>query len=137
MKWLLVILLLQSTALAEATHKNVVSMEDVCMASALHYESRGSGLKGMRAVYESIKYRASKRGLSICQTLRQRYQYSWMNKGDKIVYNEKHLTKLAEVITVEPVGVKADYFFSGSNVPKWAKDYKYIGEYGGNKFYQS
>lgn len=107
------------------------------MSAALHYESRGSGLKGMRAVYESIKFRASKRGLSICQAIRQPYQYSWMNKGDKIVYDKERLTVLREVSKMKSLGIRADYFFSGSVAPKWAREYKYIGEYGGNKFYQS
>lgn len=137
MRWLIAILLLQATALSGAAHKNAVTTDDICMSTALHYEARGAGDKGLRAVYESIRYRASKRGLSICKALRQPYQYSWQNNGDKIKYDKERLTVLREVAMMKPLGIKADYFFSGKKKPHWAKQYKFVGEYGGNKFFRS
>lgn len=114
------------------------SKEDICMSNALHYEARSEGLRGMRAVYDSIKYRASKRGLSICRTISQKRQYSFLNNGRKMLYDEKMLTTLRAVVSMRTVVHKADFFFAtGSKRPYWADKFKFVGEFYGHKFYRS
>lgn len=93
----------------------------------------------MRAVYDSILYRASKRGLSICNTISQPYQYSFLNSGMKMKYNEKMLTVLSIVRKMNTVVRGADFYHAASmeTKPAWAYKFKLVAVVNGHLFYRS
>ena len=136
MKWIFALILLQATTLDIPASIPRVSMEDVCLSHAVVREAAGESLQGQRAIVDSVRYRASVRGLSICSTLQQPYQYSWWKKGYKFEYNEKFLRILAKAITLPTVVSRADFFHSGPE-PYWVADMQYVGRVGNHKFYRS
>lgn len=108
------------------------------MSHIIHKEAAVDGLLGMRAVYDAVLTRAKRRNLSVCDTIKQKSQFSSVKSGEKFKYNEKLLTALAEVRKMATVVKGADFFHSHmEHPPSWSRKFKLIAVVKGHRFYSS
>ena len=107
------------------------------LTRGVYGEARGESDEGKRAVAWTVKNRASKSGKSIKYEATKKSQfccYSGEMKETKA--KEKWIAK--ETINDEntdPTG-GATFFYSGNNVPSWAKNKNPCAEIGGHKFFK-
>jgi spore germination cell wall hydrolase CwlJ-like protein len=138
MKWLFCLLLLQSTALAEATHKNVVSEDIRCLAWAVSDESRGESRVVQRAVLDVLLFRMKDRGKSACSVIKAPHQFSGYKEGVLQKVSNKALQDFFFVFKMQTV-LRASHFHSAdmAEKPSWAYKFKKVATLGNLSFYRA
>ena len=109
------------------------------LTRVVYGEARGESDKGKIAVAWTVKNRASKSGKSIAYEATKPSQFCCYSGEMKETKAKEKCEKIAkETINGEntdPTG-GATFFYSGDNVPSWAKDKKSCAEIGGHKFFK-
>ena len=117
----------------------------ICLAKVMYYESRGESKKGQLAVAHTVINRAVKRKLSICETMRQRKQFSWYSpEKEKIALSriDKQLALAYDVMQEHDNGRRVDvvagatHFATQGIVNYWTAKFRHIVTIGKHKFYR-
>ncbi len=58
-------------------HRRVILSSVLCMAMAIFYEAQGEPLRGKQAVAEVVNNRSIAWGMSTCEVVFQKGQFSW------------------------------------------------------------
>ena len=71
-------------ALVDANSDGVLDAEDICLATAVYFESKGEPLEGQLAVAHVVMNRAvsGRYPASLCGVVRQRAQFSFVRRGN-------------------------------------------------------
>jgi len=139
-----------SEPVPEQVTKSVDSSALACVAEAIYFEARGTGAEGRRAVAEVIVNRAADARFPAtpCAVVDQRTngacQFSYRCDGlpddrfvDAAAYARAQAT--AAQVLADPgtrITDGALYFHAASAAPGWFATRRYIGVFGGNKFYR-
>jgi N-acetylmuramoyl-L-alanine amidase len=125
------------------------SYEERLVAAVLMAEARGEGIVGMTAVGEVIANRAKKRQQSPAVVVRQRYQFSPLNrtKPHELISCYERLPlygvalRIARTVILNPaelpgLAAGADHFEDiGAPTPRWARGRKPVAVVGGHRFW--
>lgn len=131
----------------ETFHKRPVIdiRQERCLATIVYWEARGESKKGQLAVAHTVINRALKRKLSICETMRQRKQFSWYSpEKEKIALSriDKQLALAYDVMQEHDSGRRVDvvagatHFATRGIVNYWTAKFKHIVTIGKHKFYR-
>lgn len=106
-----------------------------CLTDNVYYEARGEPIRGQMLVARVTLNRAKRTGVSICEAVYAKGQFSWTattpKKPKEKVYNKVAKSAYAALYLHSPV-----YYFHGKQIkPKWAKYKKYITTIGNHVFY--
>lgn len=114
-----------------------------CLAENVYYESRGEPIMGQAAVAWVTLNRAKLDGMTICQTVHARFQFSWTNDAGDVVRDIRAWDRAVEVSVFSMVGYINDptngsthYFNPYKANPAWQFAYQYIGKLGNHVFYR-
>jgi spore germination cell wall hydrolase CwlJ-like protein len=117
--------LLLALVLSVSVTSHATTHDNICLATAIYYEAGAEPLEGKRAVADTIINRAEAYGMTICQVVKQRGQFSWVGLKPMRKYNTAMRELLTEVNEV-PTILSNDYlyFFNKRLRPKWARHMK-------------
>jgi N-acetylmuramoyl-L-alanine amidase len=111
--------------------------EASCKYAAIYYEARGSSLKGQRAVLTILENRMRIRGMTACEVVEQKGQWSWYGKKPVKKMTGKMKEWLHRVESSRKVlGNRVEYFHNGSVKPKWARKMELVMIVDGHRFYK-
>lgn len=134
MRWLLVVLLMHSSAVAKPYSVAQISPEVRCKAWLLSDEARGESLKAQRGVLDVVLHRMHVRKLTACKVLQEHHQFSGYRQGMSLVISKEALQNYEIVRKMKPVVKNSEFFHSG-RVPKWAYKMRRVAVLGKLKFY--
>lgn len=103
----------------------------VCEAVTLFKEASTEPLDGKRAVLDSIRNRAATFKKCSCWVVKQKNQFSFVNKNFKWYATKDMLTTYSLVSSMNPVVPNAWYFNRGKRIKK----YKFICKIKNHNFY--
>ena len=113
-----------------------------CLTQAIYFESRGETLQGKIAVgnvvlnrYMSGNYR------TVCEVIRQRGQYGWANKPNKV--REKNVWVVCERLADRMIHGEipdnthgSTFFKEKTSRKKWSRGLSYTGKIGNHLFFK-
>lgn len=111
--------------------------EASCKFAAIYHEARGSSLAGQKAVLEVVSNRMRIRGMTACQVIAEKGQWSWYGKKPMKQMTQKMKDWLLEVeMSRKVLGSGVEYFHNGKVKPKWARKMELVVIVDGHKFYK-
>lgn len=110
--------------------------EKSCLASAIHYESRGESLKGQRAILDVVLSRSRTSGKSLCQVVKAKGQFSFVSKQTKWLSEGASDMIIWRTFEAESVVGDAEYFTHKRLRPKWTKKLIKVKTIGAHVFYR-
>lgn len=131
-KWCLVIILtVPITAIAKMSDR-------ACIAVALHYESRGESLRGVRSVYDVILNRIKNSGKSACHVLKQRGQFAFVNRQTHWKPTYEMLFRLDSVKSMKRVVDKSALWYYSTVIrkPRYLRGMVFVRQVGKHRFYR-
>jgi spore germination cell wall hydrolase CwlJ-like protein len=134
----------EAVAAPAATRASASPRDLSCLAEAVYFEARGTGLTGESAVAHVVVNRAKAPAFpdSICGVVGDGCQFSYRCDGRSDALAEArsraHAFKVAEtVLSGAPDITKGALFFhSARAAPGWFKSRPRVGTFGGNVFYR-
>jgi spore germination cell wall hydrolase CwlJ-like protein len=92
-----------------------------CLASAVYHEARGESTKAQRAVVDVIVHRAVESGMTYCQVVSEKSQFSWYKRHGIKRYDTDQKELLYSALTHKRVLKDENFkFFYSGRRPRWA-----------------
>lgn len=123
-----------------------VSRQDaMCLADNVYFESRGEPVMGQAAVAWVTLNRARLDGVSICDTVHAKFQFSWTIGSPAPVRDSAAWKSAVEVAVFSMVGYVEDPTYGSTHylnpdkldaLPTWASAYERVGKLGNHVFYR-
>lgn len=134
MRSLAILTLLVPLTLAPAEHNlPFFSVQDIkCLATNIHYESRGEPVLGQIAVARVTMNRA--KDSSICTEVYRYKQFSWTLKKHKPL--KDYYKYLPVIYAAHEYDLDATHFHTLAVKPKWSKKLEHITTINNHKFYK-
>jgi spore germination cell wall hydrolase CwlJ-like protein len=128
-------LALAAILLASVSHVKASVSDEACLQYSVFREASGESVRGVAATLQTIKNRARKRGLTVCETIREHNQFSWYKRGKiSTKLPTKFLQKYKIAATLPAVVEDCTEFFHHRRIkPWWARGKK--GKRVGNQIY--
>jgi len=113
--------------------------EVLCLVESIYHEARGETLKGQQLVATVIinRVRSSKYPNTICEVVKQPYQFSCFNRKLSIK-DKKSWSKIYNraKLFLEPINSKIMYYHNTSVSPNWASQKTKVLQAGNHIFYR-
>jgi spore germination cell wall hydrolase CwlJ-like protein len=129
------LLLFTSKALVEDA-PSAFSWELSCLAATIHQETTFNNLQQSRAVLDVILYRMHKKGMTACEVVLEKHQFTNMTMKKVQKVDLEGLTMLREVSMLEPVCRECTFFHDTSVSPEWQHKMKRVVKIDNMVFYR-